>query len=267
MSREKSWQSALEQLRAADVSLEARVTLASLCPGRARATPLASLGEQLLPRDTPAEVAAAFARSLSGIGQAIQRNFPGNLFWDLDFLAAGLMGIDAGAAPAERAQSMERTASAIVSLHNLFSHASRIQFRYAHDFLYGFDWAKWVAREPATRAQVEPFGLEFVHAMQQRGAEILALIARDDDKYPNINRGSDRNPFQFARDPRAEDLLYRDLAARGLLPLAAWSTDAQPVWDRPYAELRNERARALDLVEGPPPSSVAEQGERPGELS
>jgi hypothetical protein len=267
MSREQSRQHALDRLRATDVSLEARVTLSSLCPGRARATPLASLAEQLLPRNAPLEVAAAFAGSLSDIGEAIQRNFPGNLFWDLDFLAAWLLRIDGNAEPAERAHAMERAARAIVSLHNLFSHASRIQFRYAHDFLYGFDWAKWVARAPEARAHVEPFGLEFVHGMQQRGAEILALIARDDDKYPNINPGSDRNPFRFARDPRAEDLLHRDLAARGSLPLAAWSVAAEPVWDRPYAELRNERARALGLVEEPPPSGVAEQGERPGELS
>lgn len=267
MSSDDSRHAALEHLRAMDVALEARVTLSSLCPGRPRVTPLATLGERLLSRDMSAEVVAAFARSLSGIASAIQRNFPGNLFWDLDFMAARLARIGSEAPPLERASSVQRAAQAIIALQNQFSHASRIQFRYSHDFLYGFDWAKWVARAPDARAHVEPFGLEFVQGMQQRGDEIIALIASDDAKYPNISPGTDRNPFQFARDPRAEELLHRDLAQRNLLPLTAWEVDAQPAWDRPYAELRNERARALGLADAPPVSSAAERSERPGELS
>jgi hypothetical protein len=259
MSVEKSWRSALEQLGAMDDSLARHSPLASLCPGRARATSLRTLGEQLLPPDAPLEVLGAFSASVCGIADAIQRNFPGNLFWDLDFMAARLVQVQPLAAPADRAAAIERTGQAIMSLQDLFSHSSLIQFRYAHDFLYGFDWAKWVGRKPESRVHVEPFGLEFVQGMQQRGAEILALIARDDDKYPLISPRSDRNPFRFARDPNAEASIHRDLAEHELLPLAAWSADAEPVWDRPYAEFRNERARLLGFAEEPPPASrVAE---------
>jgi hypothetical protein len=259
MSVEKSRQSALEQLGAMDDSLARHSPLSSLCPGRERATSLRTLGEQLLPPDATLEVLAAFAASVCGIAAAIQRNFPGNLFWDLDFMAARLLQIHPLAAPTDRAAAIERTAQAIISLQDLFSHASLIQFRYAHDFLYGFDWAKWVGRKPESRAHVEPFGLEFVQRMAQRGMEILALIAQDDDKYPLIGPRSDRNPFRFARDPHAEALIHRDLAEHDLLPLAAWSADAEPVWNRPYAEIRNERARVLGFAEEPPPaSSVAE---------
>ncbi|HMJ13442.1 MAG TPA: ferrochelatase [Polyangiaceae bacterium] len=249
MSRQSPVGDALEHLRATDRALRRGSQLASLCPGRAEATPLATLGQELLAADEHPQIARAFAWGLCGIAQAIKRNFPGNLFWDLDFLAARLLEVDAAAPAAERVESMEQLTQSIISLQNLFSHASRIQFRYAHDFLYGFDWVKWVARDPATRAHAGPFAHEFLRGMQERGAEILSLIAQDDDKYPHISPNSDRNPFRFVRDPRAEELLHRDLAERDLLPLAAWSARAEPVWNRPYAELRNERALSLGLSE------------------
>jgi hypothetical protein len=114
--------------------------------------------------------------------------------------------------------------------------------------LYGFDWAKWVAREPQARSIVGPFDAEFLRGMHQRGSELLELIAQDSEKYPTLSPGRDRNPFRFARDPGAEETLHRDLAQQNLLPLKAWSLSGDPVWDRPYAELRSQRASDLGLA-------------------
>jgi hypothetical protein len=242
-------EAAIGVLAATDQELEQKVSLWSLCPGRPRATPLASLGEQLLEDSLEADVVAAFCEGLSGIARGIARNFPGNLFWDLDYLARSLLEAartGTGDSPSGGARLRERVRD-IAALQDLFSHASTIQFRYAHDFLYGFDWAKWVARAPETRAHVAPFDAQFLHRIQQRGRELYALIAQDDRRYPQLPAGRDRNPFGFCRDPEPEERLHRDLAAQNLLPLAAWDVSARPDWSRPYAELRERRAHALGL--------------------
>lgn len=233
-------ETAILRLRAADETQKARSPLLSLCPDRQLATPLAVLGQTLLSRDVAAERAAAFAEGLARIAEAIGRNFPGNIFWDLDFVAATLSCL---AEP----RAMTTLADAIVELNDLFGSQTPIRFRYAHDFIYGFDWAKWVTRDPKNRKDVGPFTLEFLQSMRDRGSELLDLIAHDDPKYPKLPPGQDRNPFRFAREPAAEQLLHEDLARRGLLPVETWRVDAAPVWTRPFAELRDERARALGL--------------------
>jgi hypothetical protein len=237
----------LELLRATDQKLEQKVRCASLCPGRARATPLEALGRSLLGPSVELGIAHAFAGGLSRIALAVQRNFPGNLFWDLDYLAEGLLGAAASGLEGDPAGAIEARADLVVALQDLFSHRSGIQFRYAHDFLYGFDWAKWVAREPEARGAVRPFDEVFLRGMHQRGSELLELIARNSERYPQLEPGHDRNPFGFSREPAAEELLHRTLAAEQLLPLEAWSRSAKPDWERPYADLRKERAKALSL--------------------
>jgi hypothetical protein len=241
---------AIEHLRATDQVLAQLTPAWSLCPGREHASSLATLGLTLLDPVRDGLVAETFAEGLASIAQAIARSFPGNLFWDLDYLAASLLGrgraAEAIATPADLETIRERARS-IVLLQNLFSHHSGIQFRYAHDFLYGFDWAKWVSREPAARASIGPFDLSFLGGMHQRGTELLELISHDDDKYPYLPEGQDRNPFAFSRDPKTEETLHRDLAEQKLIPLPAWDLAARPVWNRPYAELRDQRAHALGL--------------------
>ena len=78
------------------------------------------------------------------------------------------------------------------------------------------------------------------------GTELLALIARGDRKYPPLSPGEWRNPFDFSRTPADEALLHQTLATEGLLPLAAWDLSAQPVFDKDFYQLRQQRAAQLN---------------------
>jgi hypothetical protein len=207
----------------------------SLAPGRARA-------------HLPSELAApgsSLHGALTRIAQAIVENHPDNLFADLDALAATLERLDEPC-------RLERT-DRIVRLHALFGQRSPIRFRYVHDFLYGFDWARWVARAPEERHAVLPYDLPFLAYLEQRGHELLALIAGDDAKYPTLRDRSSRNPFPFSREPAAEIAIHRALAERGLVPLAAWDASAAPHWNEPYASVREAQARAMGLELPPVP--------------
>jgi hypothetical protein len=113
--------------------------------------------------------------------------------------------------------------------------------------MYGFDWARWVRRDPGARGLVEPFGIEFLRQTEGRARDIIALIEADDDWYPRLAEGESRNPFPFSREPEDELPLYRLLAARSDVPVEAWRTDARPDASRDFDVLREDAARSLDL--------------------
>lgn len=213
----------------------------SLQPGRTDARPLSELVPD---RALGGEVRRAVARGMVRIAEAMHRNFPSNLFGDLDLVLARL---ERGGAENGEAW-VDGAATTVVELHELFGQQTAIQFRYVHDFLYGFDWARWVRRDPEARASVGPFDEPFLAYVGRRGRELLALIAEDDAKYHRIPRGADRNPFRFHRDPQSEAALLCDLAAAGWVPVEAWRRDAAPCWDRDYVAAREARARALGLA-------------------
>jgi hypothetical protein len=129
----------------------------------------------------------------------------------------------------------------------LYGQQSPIRFRYVHDFMYGFDWARWVRRDPEAREGVEPFGLEFLRQTEGRGRDIGTLIEADDELYPRLEDGVSRNPFPFSREPQDELALYRLLAERGCVPVQAWCLDARPDAGRDFDVLREEAARSLSL--------------------
>ena len=101
-------------------------------------------------------------------------------------------------------------------------------------------WRFEVAPDPWT----SPEPLVSVRIPTWRGHELLALIAQRDEKYPPLADDRPRNPFGFSREPDAEVAIHRDLAARDLIPVEAWRWDAAPRFDRPFADLRRERAVA-----------------------
>jgi len=205
----------------------------SLSPERDRA----HLPSELLAR-APSSERESLIPILAEITDALCESFPANLFCDLDGMTQHLLTRPS----AERAPLGRR----IAHLHQTFG-AEPIRFRYVHDFLYGFDWARWVAREPQLRASVGPYDEAFLSYLEQRSGELVALIENDDRKYPQLRTEGHRNPFPFSREPDAEARLHRSLAQKGLIPVAAWSLDARAVWDQPFARLREQEAVALGL--------------------
>jgi hypothetical protein len=186
----------------------------------------------------------ALTTALREITEAASAAFPENIYWDLEFLAVSLLR----SGRAEGVEVIGELARRIAGLQDLYGQSTTIRFRYVHDFLYGFDWAKWVQREPGERALVGPFERAFLVHMEQRARELCELIAAGDATYPSLPEGQIRNPFPFSREPADEARLLRDLADGGLLPVETWDPGATPVWDRPYADLRARRAQALGIM-------------------
>ena len=240
--------SSLQLLAAADARLTSAVSSRmSLCPTKRQATSLLEIGECLLDDCVAPKAGEAFADALVALVAAQYVSFPENLFWDFDYLAVVLLR-SAQADPADPAVRVLEPRRRLVELEILFGTHSPVQFRYAHDFVYGFDWARWVERDAATREAIGPFGLEFLDSLLCRGRELTDQIRDGDRRAPKLPQGVARNAFGFSRDPAAEELLHRDLAARGFIPVETWRFDAEPRWDLPYRALREQRAQALGLM-------------------
>ncbi len=219
---------------------------ATLAPEREHVRGLAVVCAAALTAEDDEATAMALARGLAEIHAAQVRSFPDNLFADLDYMAASLVG--RARETAHPAASLTAACAQVARLQVLYGRETAINFRYAHDFVYGYDWAKWVARGVDTRTEVLPFDAEFLAHMEKRAHELLALIRSDDAVYPSLPKGQERNAFPFSREPADEAALHRALVRRGELPVAAWDPDARPVWDRPYAELRIAQAERMGLL-------------------
>lgn len=231
--------------------------LSDISTGRVRAR-WASLASPEAPARGPHEISRvlgelevappivdAVGAGLTSVCQAIEEAFPDNIFGDLDHLALSVAR--EAATRDDPVAHAQQALSTVASLMHLFGGETPIRFRYVHDFVYGYDWARWVHKDPESRSQIGPFDLAFLERMNRRGHELLTLIEEDDEEYPRLRDAEPRNPFGFSREPADERRLFRDLAARHLLPVEAWRFDAQPDWQRPFGELRDERARALGL--------------------
>lgn len=208
----------------------------TLAPGRTRAR----RPSELVAAIGPHPHASALGSALGRVARALRESFPENLFADLDALAGSL-------AQRPSAAAIEDAGERVAALHRLYGAATSIRFRYAHDFLYGYDWARWCQRDPAARASVGPYDDAFLAYLEERGHELLALIAKDDPKYPTLRRERSRNPFPFRRERADETRLFRALAHEGLIPVAAWELRPALDFARPWTALREEKARALGL--------------------
>ncbi|MEM6790206.1 MAG: ferrochelatase [Myxococcota bacterium] len=238
----------LQRLEAADDALDARgLVRDTLAPdGRRAATPLRALVVRArLATAWSGAALQAFGEGLIALADAIAEHFPENIYWDLDF-AAGNLCRRAVATPDPAVFLAAQTAT-LVGLQRTYGRHSTIRFRYVHDFIYGFDWAKWVAKDPATRRSVAPFDPEYLAFSAQRGRELLQLIADDDRKYHQLEGAHHRNPFGFHRDPGSERRLLRQLARTDGLPVEAWHWDGGATWSRPFAEQRRATATALGI--------------------
>ncbi|MDC0715132.1 ferrochelatase [Stigmatella sp. ncwal1] len=214
---------------------------ASLDATRSRASLPWELAESLVEGSGEAERSRAFAQGLIEVVRAIVEDFPDNIFWDLDYLA-GRLWLAGG--PQETAHLAGR----VVRLCRGFGNKSVLRFRYIHDFLFGYDWARWVLRQPDARANTGPFDLGFLDYLDARREELVELIARNDAKYGPLRGKEFRNPFIFCREPPDESQLHQVLAQADLIPVKAWRFDGERRWHLPFADLRAEAALRLGLA-------------------
>jgi hypothetical protein len=238
----------LAELEVVDVELAARTAaMCTLAATRGHPTTLRTLGERAARSGLRAPVFERLARGIVETVDAVVQNFPDNVFWDFDYFVESLVE---GARTSQRRPTdyLDEVFENVVAVHELFGVHSAIRFRYTHDFLYGYDWARWVQGDPEHRVGIRPFDLEFLRHSRRRGVEILQRIAAGDEDYPRLRPGRARNSFPFSREPADELRLYRDLAARRLIPVEGWRTTPELIWDRPYTELRLQRADVLGLA-------------------
>jgi hypothetical protein len=213
---------------------------ASLDATRARALFPHELAARLMADGDEAERHRAFVQGLIDVVRTLVEDFPDNIFWDLDYLASCLW---LAGGPRET----EHLAGRVVRLCRGFGNKSELRFRYAHDFLFGYDWARWVLREPEGREDTGPFDLGFLDYLDARRQELVELVAHGDAKYGPLQGLEFRNPFIFCREPADEAHLHQVLAREGLIPVKAWRFDGERRWDLPFTDLRAEAAQRLGL--------------------
>lgn len=219
----------------------------SLNPHKTLSTGFVELCNLIVQTTDDLQFIKLFRDTLEGILQSMLCNFPDNIFWDFDFLVSSMLR---QALVAEKGADyfLKSFAEKIELLMDLFGNKSEIRFRYLHDFIYGFDWAKWVQKEPETRNLIEPFSLTFFDYLLSRGQEILQLICLGDRKYHHISRNLYRNPFDFSREPKDEIRLFTYLGRQKLIPVAAWDWNVSPVWNKPFHQRREYISLELHLV-------------------
>jgi hypothetical protein len=217
----------------------------SLNPQKTLATSFVELGSLVIAKTNEIHLITFLQKSLEQIISAYLDKIPENIFWDFDFLVSSMLRQALIANDAM--EFLKCFCNKIVSLLELCGIKTKIRFRYVHDFIYGFEWARWVQKEPETRANEEPFSLNFLDYLLAKGEEILQLISQDKaNHYKPCNKGY-RNPYCFSREPEDEHRMLSYLAVDQLIPVTAWNWNAQPVWNKPFHELREELSLKLNI--------------------
>ena len=141
-------------------------TMSSLSPQRETCIALEELGLLLRQLGATPDRCVTLVAMMGLLREDVQRHFPENIFYDDEVLAFTLL----------RSDNLEGLFGKLRILLAMFGTHSPICFRYVHDWLYGYDWIKWVSRNPEY-AHTGPFCEEFVDYMVKRGEEIQASIA------------------------------------------------------------------------------------------
>ena len=217
----------------------------SLAPNRSYARPLEQIAGDILENVMDDQFISHFCTGLHQIVQAQMYHFPKNIFADLDILGTHILR-QAYQAPKPVAY-LDEICSLIIDLHACFGCQSPIKFCYIHDFIYGFDWAKWVRQDIAQRYTIGPFNLQFLYYLKKRADELVNLINNNDKKYPSLNSNQKRNPFNFSRTAKAEIHLHQNLAATGHIPVTAWELNGCCDWTQDFQKIRLERAQELTV--------------------
>lgn len=217
----------------------------SLNPNKYLITSFTQLEAKVIQESSDVSLRTFLRDTLQRVLDALLYNFPENIFWDFDFIVSSIL--KQALLAENKLDLLENVGNKIVLLMDMFGRKSEIRFRYIHDFMYGFDWARWVQKKPHQRAHLEPFCLDFLDNLISRGEDILQRIKKDDVKYPQISSKSYRNPFDFSREPDSEHRLLTYLAAHECIPVAAWEWDSVVVWDKPFHKIRQQASLNLNI--------------------
>ncbi|MHC5735394.1 hypothetical protein [Nostoc sp.] len=222
------------------------VNLLSLNPQKNLITSFAELENLIAEQSTDIQIIITLQETLENIVSTQLQNFPENIFWDFDFLVSSMLRqaliADEGAVP-----FLKVFGKKVVHLMEMFGSKTEMRFRYVHDFMYGFDWARWVQKEPQNRAHIEPFSLVFFDYLLAKGKELLQRINHGQITSYKLCDTGYRNPFTFSREPEDESRLLTYLAEEQLIPVAVWNWNASPVWNKPFQEMRQQLALKLNI--------------------
>lgn len=217
----------------------------SLNPQKNQCTSFQQLGDLVVTVCTDGKTIDLIQNSLELILIAQIQNFPENIFWDFDYIVREILQIALNNQYSIE-QHLEEFTSKMVSLMDLFGNNHEICFRYVHDFSYGFDWARWVQKQPQQRSQTHPFNDTFLNDLLQRGHAMIQAIASDSNDQYRACQNSYRNSFNFSREPEDEYRLMTILASYQLIPVPTWDWNATPTWDKPFDQLREQVSRKLE---------------------
>ncbi|MEH2179481.1 hypothetical protein [Nostoc sp.] len=222
------------------------VNLLSLNPQKTLITSFAELGSVIAEKNDNIQIIATIQETLESIVYAQLQNFPENIFWDFDFMVSSMLR-QALVAEEGTITFLNLFGAKMVSLTEMFGIKTEIRFRYVHDFMYGFEWARWVQKEPHNRAHIEPFSPVFLDYLLAKGKELLQRINHGQVVCYKLCDTGYRNPFSFSREPEDEYRLFTYLAQEQLIPVAVWNWNASPVWNKPFQEMRQQLALKLNI--------------------
>ncbi|MEH1939520.1 MAG: hypothetical protein V7L01_04770 [Nostoc sp.] len=229
-----------------EILAQQSVKLLSLNPQKTLTTSFAELGNLIAEYNTDIEIITTLQETLEIIVLTQLQNFPENIFWDFDFLVSSMLRqaliAEEGAVP-----FLKVFGEKMVYLTEMFGNKTEMRFRYVHDFMYGFEWARWVQKEPQKRAHIEPFSLVFLDYLLVKGKELLQRINHGQIVSYKLCDTGYRNPFTFSREPEDEYRLLTYLAEEQLIPVAVWDSNASPVWNKPFQEMRQQLALKLNI--------------------
>lgn len=178
---------------------------------------------------------------VSAVIESVLYHFPENIFWDFDYMAQWFASIKSN-------EELKENCQQICLLQKLFGRESLVYFRYSHDFLYGFDWARWITKDPQHNHNSPPYSEKFMSHLEVRSVELSALIQKGDKDYFSNEDKKFRNPFKFDRKPQEETLLFTKLAAENDLPFQPWETNGGVFnWQKDYTAIREKYARDIGI--------------------
>lgn len=218
----------------------------TLNPQKKNMTSFVDLGNLIMEETKDSQIITSIIKTLEIIVYAQLKNFPENIFWDFDFMVNGMLR-QALADEDSAIAYLEKFGHKMLSLTELFGNQGEIRFRYVHDFIYGFDWVRWVQKDPENHGNVEPFSLVVLDYLLDKSDELAQRIHQSRCHYYKLSATGYRNPFGFSREPEDEYLLFTHLAQQRLIPVPAWSWDAVPIWNQPFEDLRQEVALKLNI--------------------